>query len=122
MRAFVMESTMEFGGNSEAASELKIAVNEALTNIILHGYQGKPGHIEILVKREMNDIRLTLLDYATAFDPTSVEPPDISIPLEQRPIGGMGIQMMRSFTDELIYRLTDDGMNELILIKRNAII
>ncbi|HUS94068.1 MAG TPA: ATP-binding protein [Patescibacteria group bacterium] len=122
MRAFVMESTMMLGGNTEAASELKIAVNEALTNIIIHGYQGKPGFIEIFVERDTNDIRLSLLDNAAAFDPTSVKPPDITIPLEQRPIGGMGIQMMRSFTDELDYRPTADGMNELIFIKRNAII
>ena len=120
MRAFIKESAMMLGGDADPVSELQIAVNEAMTNIILHGYQGKPGLIEIFVEREMNDIRVHLLDTASAFDPTAVPPPDITLPLEQRPYGGMGIHMMRSFTDELIYRQTADGMNELIFTKRNA--
>jgi len=121
MRAFIKESAMMLGGDAEPVSELQIAVNEAITNIILHGYQDKPGYIEIFIERETNDIHLRLLDSASAFDPTTVPSPDITIPLEQRPYGGMGIHMMRSFTDELRYRLTADGMNELNFTKRNAV-
>jgi serine/threonine-protein kinase RsbW len=121
MRAFIKESALMLGGDDEPVSELQIAVNEAITNIILPGYQGKSGFIEIFVERETNDIHLRLLDSAPAFDPTSVPPPDVTVPLERRPYGGMGIHMMRSFSDVLIYRLTADGMNELIFVKRNAV-
>jgi serine/threonine-protein kinase RsbW len=120
MRAFIKESAFMLGGDAEPVSELMIAVNEAITNIIVHGYQGKPGLIEIFVERESNDIRLRLLDSAAAFDPTSVPKPDITLPLDQRAYGGMGVHMMREFSDELIYRLTADDMNELIFIKQNA--
>ena len=120
MRAFIKESAIKLGGDAEPVTELLIAVNEALTNIIVHGYQNKPGLIEIIVERETNDIRLRLLDSASEFDPTSVPQPDITLPLEQRPYGGMGVHMMRSFSDELNYRLTADGMNELIFTKQNA--
>ena len=49
MRAFIEESALMLGGDDEPVSELQIAVNEAITNIILHGYQGKSGFFEIFV-------------------------------------------------------------------------
>ena len=120
MRAFIKESALKLGGDAEPVSELLIAANEAITNIILHGYQSKPRLIEIFVELETNEIQLRLLDTAPAFDPTTVPQPDISLPLDQRPYGGMGVHLMRAFSDELEYRLSAGGMNELIITKRNA--
>ena len=120
MGAFIEDSAISLGGDTDPVSELQIAAREAITNVILHGYRGQPGLIVIVIERENNDIRLRLLDSALPFDPTSAPVPDVTLPLEHRPCGGMGIQMMRSFTDGLSYRWTTDGMNELIFTKRNV--
>ena len=67
------------------------------------------------------DLQIKLRDQAPTFDPTTVPTPDVSVPLGQQPYSGMGVHMMRSFTDELRYRVTDEGENELILVKFDAI-
>lgn len=120
MRHFVERAAMNGGGGPEAIGDMLLAMNEATTNIILHGYQDQPGDIEIEVAYDGNALIVTLRDQSTPFDPTSVPPPDLTLPLEQRSYGGMGIHMMRQFTDEIIYRTKVDWSNELILVKKEA--
>jgi anti-sigma regulatory factor (Ser/Thr protein kinase) len=62
-----------------------------------------------------------LIDDAPLFDPTAVPPPDINLPLEERPLGGLGVHMMRQLTDELLYRVNSAGQNELIFVKRGVL-
>ena len=120
MRHFAQRVAIDGGGDPEAIDDMLLAMNEATTNIILHGYQDQPGAIEIEVTYDADALIVTLRDRSPAFDPTSVPPPDLTLPLEQRPFGGMGIHMMRQFTDKLIYRTRADGWNELILVKKEA--
>jgi len=120
IRRFIVESAAQSGSsNLEAIADMLVAVNEAVTNIIVHGYQGQPGVIDIEVTYDRDNLVVSLQDRSPPFDPTSVPAPDVSLPLAQRPFGGMGIHLMRQFTDEMIYRPTADG-NELILIKKNV--
>lgn len=120
IRRFIVESAAQSGSsNPEAIADMLVAVNEAVTNIIVHGYQGQPGVIDIEVTYDRDNLVVSLQDRSPPFDPTSVPAPDVSLPLAQRPFGGLGIHLMRQFTDGVIYRPTADG-NELILIKKNV--
>ncbi len=121
MRRFVEESAFKLGADEDAVGEMVLAVNEAVTNILLHGYRSRPGNVEIGVERQGNNLVVILRDHAPQYDPTSVPPPDLSLSLEERPLGGLGVHMMRQFTDELRYRVTDDGANELLFIKHAAL-
>ncbi len=121
VRRFVEEAATDVGGEVEAVSELVLAVNEAVCNIITHGYGYRPGIVAIDVIQNGDDLTIRLRDQAPPFDPTSVPAPDITIPLDQREYGGMGVHMMRSLTDEMTYRVTADGWNELNLIKHDAL-
>jgi serine/threonine-protein kinase RsbW len=96
-----------------------VLVVNAVTNVLLHGYDNQPGSV-ILCANENGDLRVILTDTAPLFDPTRVPPPDIFLPLEDRPLGGLGVHMMRQLTDELVYRALDDG-NELVFVKRGAL-
>ncbi|MEZ4515985.1 MAG: ATP-binding protein [Chloroflexota bacterium] len=49
-----------------------LAVNEAVTNILVHGYRGRPGNVEIGIERAGNDLIVILRDQAHAYDPTAV--------------------------------------------------
>jgi serine/threonine-protein kinase RsbW len=120
IRRFVEDAAASRPADPEAIAEMLLAMNEAATNIIVHGYQGQPGIIEVEVGYDKDALVVCLRDRAPAFDPTLVPAPDLTLPLEQRPFGGMGIHMMRQFTDELLYRTTPDGSNELILVKKNV--
>ena len=60
-------------------------------------------------------------DEGHTFDPNSRCEPDITVPLELRPPGGMGVLMIKHLTDEFDYHRTPDGCNELIMVKRDAL-
>jgi len=120
MREFLEQAVLVLGGSDDDAGDLVLAVNEAVTNVLLHGYGSRPGPVILCVEVETDDLRVILTDNAPPFDPTRVPPPDIFLPLEDRPLGGLGVHMMRQLTDELVYRALADG-NELAFVKRGAL-
>ena len=120
IRQYGEQAAMALGSDPDAVGEAIVAINEAVANIIRHGYQGRPGRIEIAVQRDGLDLVIKIWDNAPLFNPLSVPEPNTSLPLEQRPFGGMGVYMMRHFSDELSYQITPEGRNEVTLRKQNA--
>lgn len=120
VRRFVEKAVGQCGTPDETAAELVMAINEAVTNVIIHGYAGRPGVIEIEVRHSEKQLVICLRDQAPLFDPTINPEPDVTAPLEARGSGGMGVHMMRHFTDDLQYQVTADGYNQLSLIKMEA--
>ena len=120
IRRFIEETATAFKADPSAILDMLQAVDEAATNIIVHGYRGQPGMIEIEVRREGDSLVVRLRDQATPFDPTAVPPPDLTLPLEKRPLGGMGIYLARQLMDEMTHRVTSQGGNELTLVKKTA--
>lgn len=98
--------------------DVLLAVTEMVTNILVHGYKGQPGPIEIQVGLQGDTLVICLTDQAPPFDPTGITAPDISIPLEERPLGGMGIYLAKEFMDSMSYRYTPQGQNQLTLVKK----
>ena len=122
IREHVREAALGLGAQPDALDGVLLAVDEAITNIVLHGYRGRAeGKIEVSVERDGSDLVIGLYDDAPPFDPATVEPPDLTLPLEERPIGGMGIHLMRQNLDGITHRAAEGGGNELFLIKRNAL-
>jgi serine/threonine-protein kinase RsbW len=117
IRRFIEEAATALGVAPAAIPDLVLATDEAITNIIVHGYQGQQGPIKIEVERDGDRVAIRLHDQAHPFDPTTFQPPDMTLPLEQRPIGGMGIYLIRQSVDELTYRVLPQGGNELTLAK-----
>ncbi len=125
IRQFVRETALAYTLDTArpdetitAVDELIVAVNEALANIVRHAYQRGPGKIKVTVRCGGGAVAVILLDGGPGFDPTLVPSPDTTLPLAERPFGGMGVHMMRSFCDEVRYRRTGRGENELTLVKQ----
>jgi serine/threonine-protein kinase RsbW len=95
--------------------DLLLAVTELVTNALLYGYQEKSGFIEVQIGREGDALVVRLRDRAEMFDPTQVPLPDISLPLEKRPVGGMGIYLTRQLVDSFTYQRLPQGENEVTL-------
>ena len=100
--------------------DLVQAVDEAATNIIVHGYRGQPGTIELTAELVGDDIVVTLEDRAPTFDPLGVPPPDLSVPPLQRRPGGMGVYLMRLAMDRIEHRDRPGGGNILTLTRSRA--
>jgi serine/threonine-protein kinase RsbW len=117
IRRFVTETAVSAHADAETVDDLVLAMNEAVTNIIRHGYGPQSGDVEVLVEVGAGCLSVWLYDDAPPFDPSQAPTPDISRPLAERPFGGMGIHMMRAFTDEVHYQRTPNGRNCLLLKK-----
>ncbi|MCX7706514.1 MAG: ATP-binding protein, partial [Anaerolineae bacterium] len=67
------------------------------------------------------DVVITLQDQGQAFDPDRVAAPHTSQPLSRRPVGGLGLHLMRKLMDEVRFAFAP-GHNTLVMIKRNAVL
>lgn len=118
IRTFVREAAASLGADSQSVCSLELAVDEAVCNVITHGYQGQAGMIDLDVARDGDVVVIRLRDTAPLFDPTRVPAPDLSVPPQERRLGGMGVYLIRQSVDEMLYRTTPEGGNELTLKKR----
>jgi anti-sigma regulatory factor (Ser/Thr protein kinase) len=98
--------------------DVNLALEEMLANVILHGYQDRSEH-NIAVSLEANggEVRVAIEDDGMPFNPLEAPEADLSGPLESRPIGGLGIHLVRSLMDRLEYARSGDR-NHLIMTKR----
>jgi serine/threonine-protein kinase RsbW len=102
---------------AEAANAVHIAVDEAVSNAIVHGYPGGArGEIAVRLGLRPDGVVIEVEDDGAPFDPRQVPPPDLTLPLDQRPIGGLGIHLIRSLMDEMSY-VRRAGRNVLKLVK-----
>jgi serine/threonine-protein kinase RsbW/sigma-B regulation protein RsbU (phosphoserine phosphatase) len=117
VRAFVRAAGADLGASAAVTADLVQAVDEAVSNIIVHGYAGASGEVEIQAGAADGKIQIRVLDRSRPFDPTAAPPPDVSSPPRHRKPGGMGIHLLRAGTDEVHHRSRDDGGNELRLVR-----
>jgi serine/threonine-protein kinase RsbW len=117
MRAAVREVARACDAPSDCLDDLVQAVDEAATNIIVHGYQDEPGMIDFTAELVGDDLVFTLEDRAPTFDPTTVSEPDLATPPQRRRPGGMGVHLMRLATDSLDHRPRPGGGNILTLTR-----
>jgi len=120
IRAIVRDIASACEAPADCVDDLVQAVDEAATNIIVHGYRGAPGIIEMTAELVADDIVITLMDTALTFDPTAVPPPDLTVAPARRRPGGMGVHLMRMATDSLVHRPRPGGGNILTLSRARA--
>ena len=120
VRDFIESNMEETGLNRECAGELLLAVDEAVSNIIMHGFKSKPdGNIELEVTRQPDSLLVQIRDNAPLFDPTKGSNPHLEIsPLERDAPGGFGVYLLNHLVDKITYRVTEDGRNELAMLKK----
>lgn len=98
--------------------EVQTALEEHLTNILHYGYDDHGEHqIQIGVWLAGAELRIQVQDEGRPFNPLAHPAPDLSLPINQRPIGGLGIHMMRKSLDGMEYR-RENGKNILVMIKQ----
>lgn len=118
--SLVLDQIMRASGFAEEEIlDTQLAVEEAITNVIVHGYAKGPGTIVISchTTRELAEIQIE--DSAPPFNPLSIPEPDITTDIEERRIGGLGVFLIRQVMDEFSYRY-ENGKNILTLVKRKT--
>jgi serine/threonine-protein kinase RsbW len=117
-RGFLKERcTGRVGVTEEILYDLQLAVDEACTNIITHGYAGMdPGSIILDLELNPDQITIFLTDFGHAFEPDNAPVPDPNQPIEERELGGFGLFFIQQSVDEMKYGTSEDG-NTMTLIK-----
>jgi serine/threonine-protein kinase RsbW len=113
---FVVQGAKDAQLSEEKLWKLELGLEEALVNVIHYAYpEGKAGTIRVGYRSEANGwFCVRICDGGQAFDPLSASPPLLTPKIEERPIGGLGIFLMRHVADEIRYR-RKSGMNHLTL-------
>ena len=96
---------------------INLALEEAVTNVMLYAYQGGTGQVLVEAHTSPEQVIFTISDSGVAFDPTIRKDPDINQGVEERPIGGLGIFLVRQIMDDIRYE-RKDNKNILTLIKK----
>ena len=120
LNEFVKSATTALNMETGLANQIKLAVEEAVTNIIDYAYQnGTEGNISVTIEADESRIRFIITDSGAEFDPTSVSKADTTLSVEERPIGGLGVFLVRNLMDSINYERVD-GKNVLRMEKRYA--
>jgi serine/threonine-protein kinase RsbW len=110
--AMVDAFCMEVAASPMDTSTLHLALEEVVTNVITHGYPEDGGHtFTVTLEAIASDrIRAVVVDDAFAYNPLARPVVDTGLPLEDRPIGGLGVHLVRRLMDVCLYE-RNDGRN-----------
>jgi serine/threonine-protein kinase RsbW len=116
----LLEDTLKnHGFPDEDILDTQLAVEEVVTNVIMHGYGETGGEILISCLAGPDTAVIRIEDRAAPFDPLSLPEPDIDADILERQIGGLGIFLTRQVMDDVRYHF-EDGKNILELIKKRS--
>jgi serine/threonine-protein kinase RsbW len=116
-RDFIAECCAKYDIPHETVLGLKLAVDEACTNVIMHGYKGMdPGSIILSFRIESDRILVQITDFGHVFEPADAPKPDLEAALEDRPLGGLGLFLIYQTMDNIDYQTSEDG-NKLTFTK-----
>ncbi|MEO5897162.1 MAG: ATP-binding protein [Vicinamibacterales bacterium] len=91
----------------EVAWRLRVVLDEIVANVVTYASRGPgPAAMDVWFSRQDNLVEISVADDGPAFDPLARPLPDVTLPLEQRPVGGLGIALIRSLMDDVKYERT----------------
>jgi sigma-B regulation protein RsbU (phosphoserine phosphatase) len=111
----------EAGIGDDLAGELQLVAEEVLANVVHHAHHDLPdAAAEIILRFDPDEVALQFSDSGPAFDPLQEAPePDLDLPTEERPIGGLGVLLCKRLADRIEYR-REAERNILLFVKRRS--
>ncbi len=117
VRDFVAEHAQNLGMSEKDISEIRLAVDEAYTNIIKHAYKNTPAKpVQIKLGFDNSQIWISLTDEGESFDPSSYNEPDLMKRIKNKQRGGMGVYLIRKLMDNVQYNRKGQ-VNEIKMVK-----
>ncbi|MCR4671875.1 MAG: ATP-binding protein [Lachnospiraceae bacterium] len=119
VNAFLEEHLGEAGCPFKDQMQIVVVAEEIYVNIAHYAYFPETGMftLKLEIREDPCEAELTFIDSGMPFNPLEMEDPDITLPAEERDVGGLGILMMKKMMDSISYENTD-GHNILKVIKK----
>ena len=113
--SFVNKASAEYL-NPKFMPKIDLVVEEIFINIVKYAYSDEVGDVDIEVKATDNKVVISFEDTGVAFNPLEIEEADVTLPIEEREIGGLGIYMVRKIMDNVEY-MHKENKNVLVIEK-----
>lgn len=109
-RNFIADCCAKINIPDGTVFDLKLAVDEACTNIMVHGYKGmNPGSIILTFRIESNRILVQITDFVTSLSLLRLRSQTLRRRVEDREMGGLGLYLIYQTMDNIDYQTSDDG-------------
>jgi sigma-B regulation protein RsbU (phosphoserine phosphatase) len=119
IREFASQAARDAGMDDSAIYAVELSMDEACTNVIEHAYEGmEAGVIECTCDSDENNLTIIIHDHGKSFDPASIALPNLDADLDSRPIGGLGVFLMKKLMDEVRFEPLGVAGNVLTMVKR----
>jgi len=120
-RDFIEKACRGAGVELSVTRDLKIAVDEACSNIVEHGYARRPpGSIGVSFEANGEKVVIRITDRGNPFDAEDAPAPDLDSDWRSRRVGGLGWSLIRKLVDEVAYGSDPKTGNRLTLIKKTS--
>ena len=117
LKTFIASSLHKIDAPPNVMAPLRLALEETVVNIIHYAYpNGMKGDIKVNMTFDGKAIRCVITDQGVAFDPTQAAKVDTALSAKERPIGGLGILLVRELMDTINYERTND--NNVLTLKK----
>ncbi|MBO6792940.1 MAG: ATP-binding protein [Balneolaceae bacterium] len=117
VRDFVAEHAQNVGLTEKDISEIRLAVDEAYTNIIKHAYKNRPSKpVKIEIGVDAKKLWISIMDEGESFKPDEYKAPDILKRIKNKQRGGMGVFLIQKLMDQVQYN-RKGKMNEIRMVK-----
>jgi serine/threonine-protein kinase RsbW len=116
IRSCVMDKVRGLGISQKTLYIIELTLEEILSNIAKYAYPDASGEVEIeCLVDETNEVRIVVRDWGAPFNPMLCELPNIHEDVCERPVGGLGVYLVRQLAGELFYQRLSDG-NRLTIV------
>jgi serine/threonine-protein kinase RsbW len=121
IRDFAAQAARDAGMDDSEIYAVELCIDEACTNVIEHAYEGIDGG-EIECTCDIDDPNLTIIihDRGKSFDPSNIPFPDLDSDLETRPVGGLGVFLIKKLMDEVRFEPLGEEGNVLTMVKHRT--
>ena len=118
--AAIEELGEEDGWSGELTFRISLVVDELAQNVVDYAYIDTPGDVEVAVTSTDETVVIEITDEGKPFDPLTEAPaPDLTSPIESRPIGGLGVHFTKTLMDDVEYS-RESGQNRLRIVARKV--
>ena len=122
IREFAAQAARDAGMDDSAIYAVELSMDEACTNVIEHAYDGmEGGEIECTCDSDDKILTIIIHDHGKSFNPATIALPNLDAALDSRPVGGLGVFLMKKLMDEVRFESLGEAGNVLTMIKRRRI-
>ena len=122
IRDFAAQAARDAGMDDSAIYAVELSMDEACTNVIEHAYEGvEGGEIECTCDLDEKNLTIIIHDHGKSFDPGSIALPNLDADLDSRPVGGLGVFLMKKLMDDVRFEPLGEAGNILTMVKQRKI-